>query len=77
MARGILEGSMNEYELRILKEDRTPALTIWSVHLNADAAINAARKASKGAPFEVWRDDECVYCSADRAPLHFPQRRSA
>jgi hypothetical protein len=61
---------MHEYELRILKEDRTPALTMWSVHLNAETAIKAARKAAKGDSFEVWRDDECVYCSADRAPFH-------
>jgi hypothetical protein len=68
---------MQEYETRILNVDRTPALLMTSMHLNADAAIKTARRVATGRPFEVWRDDECVYAAVDGPPLQFPLRRSA
>ena len=68
---------MHQYEIRVLNEKHAPSLVMLSNHLNANAAVKAARKAANGMAFEVWREDECVYVTADNQPLPFPARRSA
>jgi hypothetical protein len=67
---------MHEFEVRILNGDWSPTRTMWLVYLNANAAITAARKAAEGMPFEVWRNDECIYATGDDHALHLPKRRS-
>lgn len=56
-----LEDSMQHYEIRVLKDNGSLSLKIGNDYLNSNAAIAAARRLSKGKPFEVWRGDYCVY----------------
>jgi hypothetical protein len=68
------EISMREYEIRILRADKTTASVIEVIHLNDNAAIRAAKKIAEARPFEVWRDLDCIYGRADSA---WPADRSA
>jgi hypothetical protein len=52
---------MHEYEIRILRADRTTNTVIEVMHLNDDAAIHAAKKFAEARPFEVWRGLDCIY----------------
>lgn len=52
---------MHEYEIRILRADRTTDTVIEVIHLNDSAAIRAAKKIAEARPFEVWRDLDCIY----------------
>ena len=52
---------MQHYEIRVLKDNGSLSLKIGNDYLNSNAAISAARRISKGLPFEVWRGDYCVY----------------
>jgi hypothetical protein len=52
---------MSEYEIRILKADRSTDTLIEVVHVSDFAAIRAARKFAEARPFEVWRGLECIY----------------
>lgn len=65
---------MDEYQIRILNEDRTTSMVAMSSHLNANMAIAAGMKLAKGLPFEVWRADECVFVTQEDRPLRFPSR---
>ncbi|HVW72527.1 MAG TPA: hypothetical protein VHC39_02720 [Rhizomicrobium sp.] len=61
---------MPAYEIRILKDDRYSAARIHEQDLIDDeAAISAASRLAGGAPFEVWRDLDCVYGLASARPL--------
>jgi hypothetical protein len=53
--------SMHEYEIRILKADRTTDLLIEVLQLTDRAAITAARKLAEARPCEVWRGMERIY----------------
>jgi hypothetical protein len=62
--------AMPAYEIRILKDDRYSAARIHEQDLIDDeAAISAASRLASGAPFEVWRDLDCVYGLASARPL--------
>jgi len=63
---GNLEGSMQHYEIRVLKDNGSLSLKMANDYINANAAIAAGRRISRGSPFEVWRGDTCVYAN-DRA----------
>ena len=52
---------MQEYEIRILRADKSTATVIEVMHLNDNAAIRSARATANGHPFEVWRGLDCVY----------------
>jgi hypothetical protein len=56
-----MEASMQEYEIRILRADRSTAAVIEVTHLNDGAAIQSARRIADARPFEVWRGLDCVY----------------
>ena len=61
---------MPDYEIRVLNDDRYSAATIHERSLMDDeAAIHAAIRLAAGAPFEVWRDLDCVYGLASARPL--------
>lgn len=51
---------MQNYEIRILTPERQSA---WHIVAKDDAeAIEKARATTRPAqPFEVWRDDTCIY----------------
>jgi hypothetical protein len=52
---------MREYEIRILRADRTTTAEILEVlHFNDNAAIRGARKLAEARPFEVWRGSHCI-----------------
>jgi hypothetical protein len=59
---------MHEYEIRILRADRSTATIIEVVHLNDHAAIRAAKKMAEARPFEVWRDLDCIYGKMQSPP---------
>jgi hypothetical protein len=71
---------MPEYEICVLKDDRYSAAMIHEeTLLDDEAAIFAAVRLADGAPFEVWRDLDCIYGLASARPLshrvgHFPSR---
>ena len=52
---------MQQYEIRILRADRTTDTVIEVMHLNNNAAIRQAKKIAEARPFEVWRDLDCIY----------------
>jgi hypothetical protein len=52
---------MQLYEIRLLRDDRSTRFVLSQMHLDDHAAIRAASRLSKGAPFEVWRELECVF----------------
>lgn len=69
---------MPDYEIRVLKDDRYSAATIHQHTLADDeAAIDAAARLADGAPFEVWRDLDCVYGLASARPLSHGAPRAA
>lgn len=55
---------MREYEIRILRADRSAGTILEVMHLNDHAAIRAAKRIAEARPFEVWRDLECIYGGA-------------
>lgn len=62
---------MPEYEIRVLNDDRYSAAKIHEqILIDDDAAIQVARGLAGGAPFEVWRDLDCVYGLAGARPLN-------
>jgi hypothetical protein len=63
---------MPEYEIHVLKDDRYSAAMIHQQNLlNDDAAISQAALLADGAPFEVWREMDCVYgLASGRALSH-------
>ena len=71
---------MPEYEIRVLNDDRySTAMIREETQLDDEAAISAAARLADGAPFEVWRDLDCIYGLASARPLshgveHFPGR---
>jgi hypothetical protein len=65
---------MQDYEIRLLTERFTPALTMETKHVSDQAAIMAARSMSHGKPFEVWRDLECIHGIRNTQPVPFPVR---
>lgn len=69
---------MQEYEIRILRADKTTATVIEVMHLNDNAAIRSARAIANGQAFEVWRGLDCVYgrdypCHAPAQPPPAPR----
>jgi hypothetical protein len=65
---------MHEYEIRLLRIDRTTVTCIEVVHLNDHAAVRAAKKMAEARPFEVWRDLDCIFASP--AGSRLPERRA-
>ncbi len=69
---------MHEYEIRILRADRTTDTILEVVHFDDHAAIRAAKKLAEARPFEVWRDLNCIYGRAQSPkPPNLPSPRSA
>ena len=61
---------MPDYEICVLNDDRYSAAIIHEKVLkDDDAAIAHASRLADGAPFEVWRDLDCVYGLASPRPL--------
>jgi hypothetical protein len=57
------------YEIRVLKADRySPSIILEQSHTDDEAAVGAASRLARGAPFEVWRDLDCVYGLASNRP---------
>ena len=69
---------MHEYEIRILRADRTTDAILEVVHFDDHAAIRAAKKLAEARPFEVWRDLNCIFGRA-QSPMapNPPSPRSA
>ena len=69
---------MPDYEIRVLNDDRYSAAKIHERTLMDDeAAIAAAARLADGAPFEIWRDLDCVYGLASPRPLSHGGQRAA
>ena len=64
---------MREYEIRILRADKSTDTIIEMVHLTDHAAVRAARKLAEARPFEVWRDLDCIYGRAAEQVV-YPRR---
>ncbi len=52
---------MHQYEIRILRADKTTATVMEVAHLSDLAALKAAKRIAGEKPFEVWRDLDCIY----------------
>jgi hypothetical protein len=72
-----MEGSMHEYEIRILKGDGSTGVVMQEIHLSAEAAIKKARRLARERSFEVWSDDRCIYSSDHSLPPDAPPNRPA
>jgi hypothetical protein len=51
---------MQEYEIRILRDDGAPTIIMAGTHRSDASAIWAARTIARGKQFEVWRGMECI-----------------
>ena len=71
------EDSMENYEIRILRLDGSPALITEQKYLNANAAITAAKLLAGGRRFEVWNQDYCVYSGLTKPDTFRPPNRPA
>lgn len=61
---------MPEYEIHVLKDDRYSAAAIHArILTDDDAAISQGLHLAGGAPFEVWRDLDCIYGLASARPM--------
>ena len=60
MLRLELEGSMQDYEIRVLSSGHA-IFIIEARHLSDHAAVRAAKNLAGDRPFEVWRDLDCIY----------------
>jgi hypothetical protein len=56
-----LEVSVHDYEIRILRADRSTHAVVEVMHISDHAAIRAAQKMAEARPFEVWRGLDCIY----------------
>jgi hypothetical protein len=54
---------MQDFEIRILREDGMPAVLSTMKLYSAQSAIGAALRLARGRPFEVWSQERCVYSS--------------
>jgi len=72
-----LEASMHQYEIRILRADRTTDIVMEVMHLADTAAIRAAKKLAEAQPFEVWRDLQCIHGRRSDRPQSPPSRPAA
>lgn len=63
---------MHEYEIHILRADRTTAMVMETMQLNDNAAVRAGKKIAEARPFEVWRGLDCIYGSTRKPYLAFP-----
>ncbi len=52
---------MDQYEIRIMRDDGGTSLIVAAIQLDDNAAIQAARKLARAHKFEVWRGMECIY----------------
>jgi hypothetical protein len=52
---------VHDYEIRILRADRSTNAVIEVMHISDHAAIRAAQKIAEARPFEVWRGLDCIY----------------
>ena len=52
---------MHEYEIRILRADRSTDTVMEMIYLNDQSAIRSAKKLAEARPFEVWRDLKCIH----------------
>lgn len=68
---------MQDYEIRILKADRTTDTVMAATYLNDHAAIRSAKRVAEARPFEVWRGLNCIYGGQTRTPPAPPNPRSA
>jgi hypothetical protein len=64
---------MEAYEIRILRDDGTPAITIPEMHFSDMAAIRSGRFMARGKPLEVWRGTECIFGQEFQPPLPSPR----
>jgi len=51
---------VQEYEIRILRKNGSPAIIMAGIHPSDECAVRAARDISHGCQFEVWRGMECI-----------------
>jgi hypothetical protein len=51
---------MDEYEIHILQDEKSPSIIMAAIQLSDQAAIKSARRMARGRQFEVWRGPECV-----------------
>jgi hypothetical protein len=74
-----VEVSMEFYEIRILREDGTPAITIPEMYPNDTSAVRSGRLMARGRPVEVWRGTECIWGQELQPPRppHRPLRPAA
>ncbi|HEX4026651.1 MAG TPA: hypothetical protein VHX18_03460 [Rhizomicrobium sp.] len=64
---------MPEYEIHVLNDDRYSAAIVHEQNLMDDeTAISTASRLAGNAPFEVWRDLDCIYGLASARPLWRP-----
>ena len=59
---------MHEYEIRILRADRTTDTIIEMLYLTDQAAIRGARKLAEARSFEVWKDLNCIHGRKGKQP---------
>jgi hypothetical protein len=63
---------MHEYEIRILRADRSTSVVMETMQLNDNAAVRAGKKIAEARPFEVWRGLDCIYGSIRKPRLVVP-----
>jgi hypothetical protein len=76
--RGLLGGSMQTYEIRVLKDNLSTKTVIEQQYFDDDAALRAALRFASGHRFEVWRGLSCIYGVYAKEPrIPYQSTRSA
>ncbi len=63
---------MDQYEIRIMRDDGGTSLIVAAIQLDDNAAIQAARKIARAHRFEVWRGMDCIYGTGGATIINLP-----
>jgi hypothetical protein len=63
-----------QYEIRILSDDGKSTIATSAFYLNDNAVTRAVRKIAGTRKFEIWREMNCIYGTADAAVAKPPSR---
>jgi hypothetical protein len=67
---------VDSYEIRLLRDDGSPAVIAEEIYLCDQAAIRAAEGIAHGKSFEVWRGIDCIFSAQPAAILKVPSAGS-
>ena len=65
---------MDQYEIRIFRDDGGTSLILAAIQFDDNTAIQAARNLARTHKFEVWRGMDCIYGAGGATIINLPLR---